>query len=98
MAEYIDREAAKAELCERCMNIVLCTRSDNDCPIKRGLNAIHAADVKPVVLCRDCIHYTNRYWDSGKCYGTFCDLWNRDFGKDAYCYRGKRRKNEDGHE
>lgn len=42
---YIDREAAKDELCDRCMNVAMCTRSDNDCPIKRGLNAISAADV-----------------------------------------------------
>ena len=51
MAEYIEREAAKDELCERCTNVLSCTRSDNDCPIKRGLNAIPAADVRPVVLC-----------------------------------------------
>ena len=48
MPEYISREAAKDEMCERCSNVLMCTRSDNDCPIKRGLNSIPAADVVEV--------------------------------------------------
>ena len=85
MAEYIEREAAKDELCDRCSNVLSCTRSDNDCPIKRGLNAIPAADVRPVVLCRDCKH---SYEDiSGRCcaYGVCVD-WLVD--DDFFCAYG----------
>jgi len=35
-------------MCERCTDVLMCTRSDNDCPIKRGLNSIPAADVVEV--------------------------------------------------
>lgn len=48
VGDYISREAATAELCERCADAVMCTRSDDDCPIKKGLNAIPAADVVEV--------------------------------------------------
>lgn len=44
MVKYVEQEAAKYELCDRCMNVVTCTRSDNDCPIKRGLNNVPAVD------------------------------------------------------
>lgn len=52
--EYISREAAKEEMCSRCYDSALCYRSDDDCPIKRGLNSIPAADVRPVVTCGEC--------------------------------------------
>ena len=44
-SDYFSREAAKKELCERCSDFTMCTRSDNDCPITRGLNSLPAADV-----------------------------------------------------
>ena len=47
--DYISREAAKKELCERCSDFTMCTRSDNDCPITRGLNSLPAADVVEVL-------------------------------------------------
>ena len=98
MRDYISREALKQALTDKFKSRIGASRIPTWNDAFDAVTNIPAANVKPVVLCRDCIHYTNRYWDSGKCYGTFCDLWHRDFGKDAYCYRGKRRKNEDGHE
>ena len=51
MAEYIERTDA--------MNAVLVGDVDKDFPcmdIAARLHDIHAADVRPVVLCRDCKH------------------------------------------
>ena len=55
MAEYIERKAAIAE-----------TRKPRltDAELRRRLASIPAADVRPVVLCRDCKNYIER---SGAC-------------------------------
>lgn len=58
MAEYIEREAAINSMCR--------WRSDTTrdkchiadvCNLACRLEAVPAADVREVVLCRDCIHY-----------------------------------------
>lgn len=49
MAEYIEREAANALLLEECSPKVGAYLID-------AVAAIPAADVRPVVLCRDCKH------------------------------------------
>ena len=78
MAEYIEREAAKDELCERCTNVLSCTRSDNDCPIKRGLNAIPAADVRPVVHGKWIMNSLEScyYYKCSVCGGEVATRWN----------------------
>lgn len=50
MAEYIDREVAKAKIREKFKFVP--ARIE----INEVLNSIPAADVRPVVLCRDCRH------------------------------------------
>ena len=53
--------------------------------VKNYINSIPAADVRPVVLCRDCIHFQQFRPHDG-----FCKidgmLWNNDF----FCANGKR--------
>lgn len=61
MAEYIEREAALKEfekVCNVCMALVnkpMC----GDCSVAdtvRKVKSIPAADVRPVVFCKDCRH------------------------------------------
>lgn len=49
MAEYIKRQAAKDWFCP------FCIFEGNDCRVC-PMDKIPAADVRPVVLCRDCRH------------------------------------------
>ena len=56
------------------------------------INSIPAADVVEVVRCGECNHYKKRYWENGRCYGTFCDIWNRDHGKTFFCGSGINRE------
>ena len=81
MADYIDREAAKEELCSWCVNFLLCTRDDDDCSIRSGLNAIPAADVKPVVRGKwewnpDGMDWGLGAWVCGKCQSRPETWWN----------------------
>ena len=81
MAEYIDREEAKDELCDRCMNVMTCARGDNSCPIKLGLNSVPAADVKPVVRSRwvyDCERTAGDGWTYRQYHCEKCG--NRELG------------------
>ena len=50
MAEYIEREAVLEMLKQECSPMVFAYLADL-------VNDIPAADVREVVLCRDCIHY-----------------------------------------
>ena len=57
MAEYIDREKTKRELSEWCISLNrphLLSRDDT----MFLLDSIPAADVAPVVHCKDCAHRT----------------------------------------
>lgn len=101
--EYLERSAVIAAV-DTHLSAVLNKASDKtqlDCGIAAGYDMAHrhcidvistipAADVRPVVTCGECKHYKRRYWNNGKCYGTFCDIWNRDHGKTFFCSAGKR--------
>ena len=82
MAEYIEREAAKKKHCEICMEMCICYRNKSTCNDLKAFDLIPAADVRHVVLCRDCQFFEN---DCGWC-GYF------DIGMNAndFCSRGKR--------
>lgn len=58
MAEYIEREAAKLRIFEYGVrhrsNSSISSACEN---LERQMNSIPAADVRPVVLCRDCKYY-----------------------------------------
>ena len=49
-----------------------------------------AADVRPVILCRDCVHSKPWYADKSLCF-----LWNEDgivVFNDGFCNYGKKRE------
>ena len=85
MAEYIDREAALA-ICEeeyreqlRMINYAGDTVAWN---IGHAIKALPAADVVPVVRCKDCIHIGNGY---------FCEYHGAFVVPGWYCWNGKRK-------
>lgn len=59
MVEYIDREAA---------NLALAEQGFDWDKAKQALASVPAADVVPVVRCKDCIHY-----DLGVCLKIYSD-------------------------
>ena len=90
MAEYIDR----VEYCEnycRCSN-EYCDRQS--CQIWKA----PAADVEPVVRCRECKHH---YWVQEPCHGKsvhYCKLPHMsgvEVFKEFFCYYGERKEGAD---
>ena len=55
MSEYIEREALIEEIKERNRNT--CNGSMSCLQMKRMVEKVPAADVAPVVRCRECKHY-----------------------------------------
>lgn len=80
MAEYIEREAV-LEFVEPDARPFLAER----------IKSIPAADVRPVVLCKDCVHSDKWYADRLICY-----LWNEHDGnsvfEDGFCNYGVKRE------
>lgn len=58
--------------------------------IRDQINAITAADVAPVVRCRDCKH---SYEDLGGLYCSFGPCVDCPVSSDFWCANGKRREN-----
>lgn len=56
MAEYIEREAATKALCNSVPHSCDFDDCDRLCPGVAALDSIPAADVQPVVRCKDCTH------------------------------------------
>ena len=75
MAEYIKREAVIDLITRRYENPEICTQE---------INSIPAADVAPVVRCKDCKH---RYSDS------WCEYVDDD--DNFYCAIGERKDGAD---
>ena len=106
MAEYIDKDIfLSCEINQYCMNCERRKNSKGklvyaigDAPCRAcgigdvldDVEVFHAADVRPVVLCGDCIHF-----QPFRAYDGFCKidgmLWYNDF----FCANGKRRMEED---
>lgn len=89
MAEYIEREAAIKAQCVDCGNYGFC---DNDCSAIESIKRVPAADVRPVVLCRDC-----KYWELSKIEPSFrvCTyVCGATFVRKAedFCSRGEKRE------
>lgn len=87
MSEYISREAAQKIICGWCgvcqnpteYDLMHC---DDICP---QFAAIPAADVRPVVLCRDCKNADYSGMGKGS---VWCDEMERAVSEDGWCYRG----------
>ncbi|MDO4861733.1 MAG: hypothetical protein Q3984_03595 [Eubacteriales bacterium] len=52
--EYIEREAALRVLCDACGNAACPKGLISRCSYYEKMQSIPAADVRPVVLCKDC--------------------------------------------
>ena len=85
MAEYIEREAVIDLITRRYENQEICTQE---------INSIPAADVAPVVRCKDCVHwdddpdtYGADYGPKGKCMKSFETMCADDF-----CSYGERKE------
>lgn len=86
MDEYIKREDAVAVRFSDCIRedgLLYVRLSD----VTKHLKSIPAADVQPVVMCRDCKHYDTDY--ELKCVHIF-GLTEPD--EDDFCPHGERRK------
>jgi hypothetical protein len=87
MAEYIEREAAFNAV----LKLVPKVDDDGYCWVIRGdaakaVDSVPAADVRPVVLCRDCKHRGN----TPDC--PFCWLADKKMGDEHFCSFGEKRE------
>lgn len=84
--DYISREAAIANSREYNLGGSY-DNTERAVPVD-AINSIPAADVRPVVLCKDCVHFQRFRPHDG-----FCNidgmLWNNDF----FCVNGERKEN-----
>lgn len=80
MAEYIDRKFA--------LDVIKRTCSVERDYVDAATEIIHepAADVIPVIRCRECEHYT------GVALGMRCKLYSFPPDKEGFCSRGKRKE------
>lgn len=101
MAEYINREEIKRELSEWCISLNnphLLSRDDT----MFLLDNIPAADVAPVVHCKDCKHstlpseLTQRYGKPGTltCHNMHAPSNRRNVGSNDFCSYGEREEND----
>lgn len=87
MTDYISREAAIEAVCENCNKIFPeepCEPSD--CTIMQMLHSIPSADVRPVVLCKDCKH---RFMTPN---GWHCPYAEWGIEDDDFCSCGEKRE------
>lgn len=105
MAEYIKREAAIAYIREQSDE---CQKAFEELGGESGIYAdayndlaedfysIPAADVAPVVWCKDCL-----FWESGEneCESwEWCKMLNTDMPADGFCRYGKPKEENDAEE
>lgn len=88
MAEYIEREALKNDIAKS-------TEPFNTGSVFRAINRQIAADVVPVVRCKDCKHaYINSFAvSSGE---ALCTLSGQPMQQDDFCSYGERKDGGDG--
>lgn len=93
MPEYIDKNATVGIL------EAMSRSADCECIKKRlekaakRVSAIPAADVAPVVRCKDCTHCVRTTDIDGS--GLFCSIWGRQWNRvqlDDFCSYGERRE------
>ena len=94
MAEYIEREAVLDLLTNR---DVVINPNDEVANIREDIECLPAADVRPVVLCRDCKYYkAGKYFhDIPFCFrlkGKDGEAVGYNFSPDDFCSRGEKRE------
>ena len=105
MDEYISRKAAIAYIREQSEE---CQKAFEELGGESGIYAdayndlaedfysIPAADVAPVVRCKDCTHCVRTTDIDGP--GLFCSIWGRQWNRvqlDDFCSYGERKDGED---
>lgn len=90
MAEYIERDAAVkiAEKYGTCNGSALGRHSGIADIIASSIDAIPAADVAPVVLCKDCKYAARAKWNK-KGY-RICPASHMEITNDDFCSYGER--------
>ncbi len=94
MAEYIEREALLDSICHETCRIAFCGATY--CAFMAEVCSAPAADVAPVVRCKDCKH---KGWVQEPCHGKsvdYCKVWDctlRDL-ESTFCSYGERKDNE----
>jgi hypothetical protein len=94
MKEYIEREAAN-EACREAVRRYPNSFYNGIEAARDAIRKLPAADVRPVVLCRDCYAY--------RCYKElaeaayldpqmYCGLLRCEMGEDSFCSYGKRKE------
>lgn len=87
--EYIDRDAVLDLLTNR---DVVINPNDEVANIREDVECLPAADVRPVVLCRDCVHYEMgvclKIYDDGEANK---DAW-QERKPDDFCSYGEKRE------
>lgn len=92
MAEYMSREDAQKIICDWCGVLTNPTledleKCDDICP---QFARTPTADVRPVVLCKDC-KWTET--DGMEDPAIYCEKWDRwEMPPDGFCWLGKKRK------
>lgn len=100
-SDTISREAAKNALCQLCRDISnwrMCDRND-ECNLICRIDGVPAADVLPVVFCRDCknsYEWANVDGDNYRYCGYLRSRWNHDTDRMVYdgdyCKWGRKRE------
>lgn len=90
MTEYIEREALIKRL-----EVTPILKYGVPTQVRDGVIDLvekqPAADVEPVVRCKDCKHH---HWEQEPCHGRtehLCDLLKMEVWKDFFCWYGKRK-------
>lgn len=85
MPEYIEREALLRHK-------TLIPGFIGEYVLVERIKEAPAADVEPVVRCKDCKHH---HWEQEPCHGRtehLCDLLKMEVWKDFFCLYGKRKE------
>lgn len=104
MAKYIEYDVALQfvyDACTECMES--CEEFDgiypdcHQCPlegVKLKLRHTPAADVRPVVLCRDCVHFSEVMYGGTQFEYGYCDRWadGAKMNPDDFCSRAEKRE------
>lgn len=101
MAKYIESEKALEE-CDWYAN-EFCECEYAIMPLKGALENLPAADVREVVLCRECqnsYEWANVYGDNYRYCGYLRGRWNHDNDRmvddDDFCKWGRKKEADDG--
>ncbi len=98
--EYISREAVVSSLNRLCDRVCVYSKAQRKvmcgaCPLGDAFTVIEddipAADVRPVVLCRDCKNNYNTCLNHG-INEPMCDFTDRKLREDDFCSRGEKRE------